>query len=258
MLFGETNGRGKCCAQNLSNRFKSYNFCKYLRVVRVVLVVIVVGISNNSSENTSLMTKAINIAYDKALSGFEVKGVKVFDSSYDLANDYRDQGETALEQSTHLINWQCSKSAISGFVTSLGGLPVMAVGIPANLTSVLYIQLRMITAIAILAGFDPHKDQVKTFCLACLLGNSMTTTLKDFGIHLGEKVSTRVIKQEIKRETLNKINKAIVPRFITKFGSKGLINLGKMIPVLSGLIGALLDGSTTKIMGKAAQKVFIK
>ena len=57
MLFGETNGRGKRCAQNLSNRFKSYNSCKYLRVVRVVLVVIVVGISNNNFENTSLMTK---------------------------------------------------------------------------------------------------------------------------------------------------------------------------------------------------------
>lgn len=30
MLFGETNGRGKRCAQNLSNRFKSYNSCKYI------------------------------------------------------------------------------------------------------------------------------------------------------------------------------------------------------------------------------------
>ena len=60
------------------------------------------------------------------------------------------------------------------------------------------------------------------------------------------------------REVLNKINKAVGFRLVTKFGTKGLINLGKVVPVLGGVIGGGLDAFTTNIVGNQARNTFLQ
>jgi uncharacterized protein YebE (UPF0316 family) len=133
----------------------------------------------------------------------------------------------------------------------------MPVGIPANVTSVLYIQLRMIVAIAIMAGYDPHNDKVQTFAYACLLGNSAGDVLKEVGMKISERITLDYIKKNISGKTLQKINYAVVPRLITKACSKGIINLTKAAPLISGIFGASFDAVITKGIGTAAKKMFI-
>ena len=53
---------------------------------------------------------------------------------------------------TALIRWQNAKCATSGFIAGLGGSITLPVSIPANISSVLYIQIRMIAAIAYMGG----------------------------------------------------------------------------------------------------------
>lgn len=53
-----------------------------------------------------------------------------------------------------------------------------------------------------------------------------------------------------------KINQKVGTRLLTKFGEKGIINLGKMIPLLGGVIGVTFDASGTYIIGKAATNTF--
>lgn len=60
------------------------------------------------------------------------------------------------------------------------------------------------------------------------------------------------------RKVLTKINKAVGFRLVTKFGSKGLINLGKVVPVLGGVIGGGLDAFTTNIVGNQARNTFLQ
>ena len=38
----------------------------------------------------------------------------------------------------------------------------MPVAIPANISSVIYVQLRMVAAIARIGGYDPSDDEVRT------------------------------------------------------------------------------------------------
>lgn len=45
---------------------------------------------------------------------------------------------------------------------------------------------------------------------------------------------------------------------MTKFGSKGLINIGKMIPAVGGILGGGFDLVETKIIAERAYKMFIK
>ena len=57
---------------------------------------------------------------------------------------------------------------------------------------------------------------------------------------------------------LTKINQRLGFRFITKFGEKGLLNLGKMIPGVGAAINGGLDYAETKAIANRAYKMFIK
>lgn len=102
--------------------------------------------------------------------------------------------------------------------------------LPANVGNVMYVQMRMIACTAYMAGYDLNSDQTQTFVYACLAGVAVNSILKKAGISFGVKLATGVIKK-IPGKVLTKINQKVGFRFITKFGTKGIVNLGKMIHV---------------------------
>ena len=55
-------------------------------------------------------------------------------------------------------------------MTSLGGFITLPVALPANVASVIYMQMQMIAAIARMGGYNLHDDRVKTLVIACLCG----------------------------------------------------------------------------------------
>jgi hypothetical protein len=107
-----------------------------------------------------------------------------------------------------------------------------------------------------MGGYDLKDDRVKTLCYACLTGNAVKDILKDAGIKIGTKLTEQMIRR-VSFEVIKKINNAVGFRLVTKFGSTGAINLGKMIPVAGGIIGAAFDGVTTNAIGNAARDTFI-
>ncbi|WP_165024732.1 EcsC family protein [Dysgonomonas sp. ZJ279] len=187
-----------------------------------------------------LISKTLDWAYSKAIVGFT--GV---DSAYDLANSYLEQKGTLSHQVDSLIKWQVAKAATSGFVTGLGGVTVMPLTVPANVASVIYVQVRMIAAIAYMGGYDITSDKVKSLIYISMAGNGAKELLKDLSIRSGEKVLTKV---------LQKISLKVVS---TNAGEKTAANIGKAIPVLGGIIGGSFDGISTKIIGKVAKNIFI-
>ncbi|WP_233568125.1 EcsC family protein [Cohnella faecalis] len=151
------------------------------------------------------ISKALDWAYEKAITG----GVPGTNDAYEMAEEYGKKGDNVGAQIDALIRWQSGKSAISGFITGLGGIVTMPVTIPANLASVLYIQLRMIAAIAILSGHDVTDDKVRAMAYACLCGNAATSILKDVGIEVGKKFAEQGLKQ-LSYEVIKKINQKSV------------------------------------------------
>ena len=68
-------------------------------------------------------------------------------------------------------------------------------------------------------------------------------------------MATGVIKK-IPGKVLTKINQAVGFRLVTKFGTKGAVNLGKMVPIAGALIGGVVDTASTQIIAKNALKTF--
>ena len=193
-----------------------------------------------------------------ALYGQAVDGIpKVSESVADFANDYLEHSPSTEKAAKALIANQIIKCGTSGFLSGLGGVITLPVTIPANVSSVLYVQMRMIAALAYMGGFDIKSDQVKTLVYACLTGSSAAEILKSAGVQFGQKLTTSTIKS-ISGKTLTAINQKVGFRFVTKFGEKGIINLGKMVPVVGGIIGGGFDVAGTKVIANNAYKMFIE
>jgi len=197
------------------------------------------------------MMNLLDACYDKALQGV-LPGEK---SIEELAEDYLYKSSSKKKAIDDLIGYQTLLCGTNGFITGLGGLLVLPVAIPTNILSTIYIQLRMIAAIAYINGYDIYSDQVRTIAYACLTGSSTTKVLKNVGIKMGEKVVINVIKK-IPVEVLVKINQQVGFRLVTKFGQKGLVNFGKMIPLVGGVVGGAFDTGMTLTIGNVAKKVF--
>ena len=199
----------------------------------------------------SKIMQALDWAYDKA-----VNGVPGLDSAEELARDYLKEDGELFDKVNSLIRWQNTKAGTSGFLTGLGGIIAMPLTIPANIASVMYVQIRMIAAIAHMGGYNIRDDRVKTIVFACLAGDALKDLLKDTGLVIGTKLATNAIAG-ISGKTLTVINQKVGFRLLTKFGEKGAINIGKMVPFLGGIIGGTVDVITTNIIGNVARDTFV-
>lgn len=189
----------------------------------------------------------LDSCYEKCLNGVSM----VSPSVEEMANDYLNKYPTKEEACKAMLNNQIVKCTTSGFVTGFGGFIVMPIAIPANISSVIYVQMRMIACTAYMAGYELNSDQTQTFVYACLAGVALNNALKQAGIKVGIKLANGVIKK-IPGKVLTKINQKVGFRFITKFGTTGVVNLGKMIPG----VGGGLDLAETKIIANRAYKWF--
>ncbi len=197
--------------------------------------------------------KILDSCYEKCLNGIP----KVSPSVEEMANDYLKKYKTKEEACKAMIRNQITKCATSGFITGFGGFITMPVTLPANITSVIYVQMRMIACTSYMAGFDLDSDKTQTLVYACLAGVAVNNVIKQASIKFGVKFANGLIKK-IPGKVLTKINQKVGFRFITKFGTKGVVNLGKLIPGVGAVIGGGLDLVETKIIATRSYKWFFE
>ena len=212
--------------------------------------------NEDSADNQSnVVVKAIDKIYGVVVDG-SIPGV---DSASDMAKTYLAKYKTPIKAANALVRWQNTKAAVDGAITGFGGFATMIATLPINVSSILFIQIRMIAAIAYIGGIrDLRNDQLQTAVKCCLLGESVQSFLKKAGIKTTEKVFVKKIMPKITGKMITKINRAIGFRLLTKGGSTGIVNIGKMVPVLGCVVGSIFDGVSTNIVGNAAIKTFVE
>ncbi|PTY01814.1 EcsC family protein [Verrucomicrobia bacterium LW23] len=156
-----------------------------------------------------------------------------------------------------LISWQIAQCTTSGILLGLPpGFLFAPLTIPANISSVIYMQVRMVAAIAHMRGYDVKDEQVKTLCYICLTGAAAGGIIGKAGIVLGKKMAYAGV-QRISVEVLKRINLIVGARLLTKFGQTGLVSFGKMLPLAGGVIGGIVDYKSTKTIAATAREVLV-
>lgn len=78
-----------------------------------------------------------------------------------MAEDYLNKHKDLNKAAKSMLNHQVAKCTTQGVITGFGGLITLPVAISANLSSVLYVQMRMVACAAHMGGYDLESDQVK-------------------------------------------------------------------------------------------------
>ena len=81
--------------------------------------------------------------------------------------------------------------------------------------------------------------------------------VKQSGVLFGKQLAGAMIRK-VPGRSIRKINKKVGFKLLTKYGQKGLINMGKLIPVVGAVTSGGLDLLETRIIAERAYKWFIK
>ncbi|GCE78978.1 EcsC family protein [Komagataeibacter oboediens] len=183
-----------------------------------------------------------------------VHGVGKTGTAQDMARTYLARhGNDPHRAARALIRWQNTKAATAGFISGLGGLATLPVALPANVAGVLYVQVRMITAIAAMGGHDIHDPAVKAACLACLSEVGMEEVAKNIGLSLAGSTVVNNLGNRMAAEA----KKHLARHALHAVAARGLAHTAAIVPVLGGVIGGTFDGLKTNRIGRAAIRSFI-
>ncbi|WP_305768690.1 EcsC family protein [Candidatus Epulonipiscium viviparus] len=216
--------------------------------------------STEEPMDATKVLKIMDICYERAING--IPGISK--SIEELANRYiqnhQNEGNVAKSLNKEkviakLIKHQVIKCGTNGVLTGLGGAITMPITIPANIVGVMYIQMRMIAAIAYIRGFNIKDDGVKSLIYVCLLGSSANEALKTVGIKLTGKLTDSMV-EKIPGIILMKLNQIVGTKFAIQLGEKNILNIGKVIPGVTSIIGGTLDAYETKNIAKNAKAIF--
>lgn len=196
------------------------------------------------------LTQVFDWAYGKA-----VDGMPGFDGVGALAADYDARHASTHDAVTALIAWHSRMAAVAGFATGCGGFVTLPLALPANVAGTLYLQTRLVAAIAHLHGHDIRHPRVRMLVLACLSGSKAADTLRDAGIRFGTRLGRDAVGWAAP-VLYNKSRHAGHFAFLGTMSSRGIAGLGRFVPLLGGAVAAGFDGALTQMIGRTADRVF--
>jgi len=196
--------------------------------------------------------KLVKYLLEKGLGGFPP-----LSSAENLAAAYLiDQGyETDDERVDSLVKWEMTKNFTTGFITGLGGVITMPVGVPSALGASWLIQARMAGAIARIYGHDLGEDRVRTLILLSLAGDVAKGAIADLGIDLGGRLPQQAM-QLVPGRALVEINKRIGARLLAKASQRVVLRFPRAVPVVGGVVGGSLDAVVCRMVGRTAKSLF--
>ena len=194
----------------------------------------------------------LNTIYDSSISGKGVFG----ESIQKLADEYVDRYGRTEKAIDRLVSNQRLKCTATGFVTGLGGVVTLPVAIPADLASSLYIEIRMIAAIAAIRGYDVESDEVRTLIYLCLVGNTAGDILKQAGIKCMTDLAAKKLIPLLSKKVAEKVAENVGGKLLMKTAAKGLPKLAKMVPIVGGVVGGAYNYAEVSVYAKVARKRF--
>lgn len=158
----------------------------------------------------------------------------------------------------HVLRVHVAYASGQGFLTNLGGLMTAVAAVPANLTGLTLVQVRMIAAIAHLHGHDLDDPRVRAAVTTALLGeDTVRKSVKKgrlpaspLGLATHEAYDPAIEKA---------VSSEVATELITRVAGKRIATtVGKRVPVLGGVVGLTADGYATYQLGKYAAVEFKK
>lgn len=186
----------------------------------------------------------MNWLYDQVISG--MTGIE---SAETLAERYLDDAKgNAYTAAQDMIHWESIKAGSSGFLSGVGGIVALPVMLPLNITSVLFLQTRLVAAIACLGKHNLADERIRALAGLCLCGNAAKLLLQELTIQTVERWTANVT-QQIVEKTL------VMMAARTGMGVSG--QFIRFLPLIGGIVSGAVDVASTRTIGHIASTTFL-
>lgn len=178
-----------------------------------------------------------------------IKGGLGTDSAEKLAHHYLSTFSDIHQAADSLVSWESSKAATSGFITGLAGIITLPVALPAGLTGLLFIQFRMIAAVAILGGYSPDDLRTRHLAYICLGGSVAKELLHNTSMHFISQLSFKALEAASE--------KTITTLMMHSAVGVATGSASRLIPLMGGIISGTLDWLLVRSSGALAGEIFL-
>jgi len=200
----------------------------------------------------SRLTRALDWAYDRA-----IEGLPGIDSADALAAACTAAGDDLPLRVERLIRQQIARAGTVGFVTGMTGATSLPVAVPANVAALLFVQIRLVVAIAVLGGHDPDDPRVRRLVYLCLTADATPERLTDAGIVVSRRLSREALAA-VPGRMLATIDRRIARRLAVAGAGRETRPRGRRLqPLVGGLVSAASDALATHRVARAARAVFM-
>lgn len=189
--------------------------------------------TENSKEPIYLISKLLQLG---------INGYGPFCGAIVLAEKYLENNSYATidEIVEAMAKAEKTKNFAAGFVTGLGGVISLPVTIPSSLAANWVIQTRLVAAIAHVKGFNVEEVPVRMSIILSLLGNRGKEILNASGIELIDFLKKDIIFN-LPKSSILRFYQSVGSQLITSAGTKGLSKLGKLVPIIGGILSGSVD-----------------
>ena len=186
-----------------------------------------------------------------------IDGKGPFDPAHEIAATALKHARGDRDQALRIIVRDHRQlGAVGGFVTGLGGFFTMPLSLPANVLEFYLLATRMTAATAKVRGYDIDQPEIRSAILLTLAGADSEDLLKKAGLQAaGGKLSSLAFDR-LPAPALMVLNKAVGFRLLGRIGQGTFARLGRLVPVVGGLLGAAIDVYMLGRIGKQAAKEF--
>ena len=161
-------------------------------------------------------------------------------------------GGSVDEAITSIIDHHIRLASAQGFVTNIGGVAALPLAIPANITGVAIVQVRMVAAIAHLRGYDLNDNRVRTALVMCLMGGEQVAKHIAAGTLPTSPMAVAtapIFDPDLDRQVADDV----VTDLAARIGGKNLaLAIVKRLPLAGGGVSAIMDGFATYQIGRYA------
>ncbi|EGS6566691.1 hypothetical protein I9F91_001565 [Salmonella enterica] len=182
--------------------------------------------------------------YDKAVSG--IAGIE---SAEMLAVRYLEDADGDVQLAArNMIHWESIKAGSSGFLSGIGGVVALPVTLPLNVTSVLFIQTRLVAALACLGQHRLSDERIRALAGLCLCGNAAKALLQELTLQAANRWMTTIM-QQVAEKTL--------ALMATRAGLVSVESAIRLLPLAGGVVSGAMDIAATRTIGRIARTTFL-
>lgn len=188
-----------------------------------------------------------------------IGGVGPFDPAAKVADEaLKEHDGDVTRAGEALVRSHSRLAATQGFLTNIGGLVTLVVSVPANVTGLTLVQLRLHAALAQLHGHDLSDAGVRSAVLVTLLGHDETESLVKKG-KLPGNAKWLASGGSAAPDTPQQVATQVAATLIGLLGGKQVATtVGKRIPLFGGVVGAGTDARATWKLGHQAAEDLAK